>query len=49
MTKRVFNKNYPIRVLDIYDKGSSSYDHSDFYTYFQPPLQMSLLVVQPYI
>jgi hypothetical protein len=32
MTKRVLNKNYLIRVLDMYDYGSS-YDHSDFYTY----------------
>ena len=33
MTKRVFNKNYLIRVLDMYDYGSPSLDHSDFYTY----------------
>ena len=33
MTKKVFNKNYLIRVLDMYDYGSPSLDHSDFYTY----------------
>ena len=33
MNTKVFSKNYLIRVLDMYDYGSPSYDHSDFYTY----------------